>query len=258
MVMKKTKVTRRQARLKYKRSSMIFKFSSMAIAPFFVAALAYAAIAEDTPKSKGQFNDPATGSYDIYSMYNGNTPLTYDYSFSAITNTPIAGADPENYEAVQDNLEKSAALSAIDATECASEGGLGGIQLQKMQDEKQLAMATVDLDKLFNLKNNGCFNALSNFPDLSVALPSLGSIFSAIQKTLADYATRKVCNVVNDALEESLGPIAKQLDKINDSGQLDLTGRVNKALTKKFYEIDPELGRTKPPINSDKEIDFKW
>ena len=256
--MNKTKVTRRQARLKYKRSSTVFKMGTVAAAPFLVAALAYAAIAEDLPKSKGDYSEPTNGQYGIYSLYNGNTPLTFDYSFSAITNSPIAGADAENYQSVEENLEKSTALANTEATECASESGLGGVQMKKMQDEQQMAMATVDLDKLFNLSNNGCFSALSNFPDLSVALPSLGSIFSAIQKTLADYATRKVCTVVNDALEESLGPISKQLDKINESGQLDLTGRVNKALTKKFYEIDPELGRTKPNIDSQKEVEFKW
>lgn len=257
--MKNTKITRRQARLRYKRSSRFFiTLGSLAVAPMFIAVLAYASFAEEIPKSKSGFMQKAVGDYGIYSLYNGDTPLSFDYSISAITTSPIAYSDSTNYLLVEDGLSALNSTSDKDAESCASEDGLGGVQLQKMEDEKKLAMASIDMDKLFNLKDNGCFSALSNFPDMSLAIPSLGSIFSAIQKTLKDYATRKVCNAVNDTLEESLGPMMAQLDKISESGQLDLTGTVNKKLSKKFYDIDPELGRVTQRVGSDTEIKFGW
>lgn len=256
MYMRKERNTRKKARSRHKNTAIYYKIGGIAVAPILIAALAFAAIAEETPKSKGDYSESATGNYSIYSLYNGNTPLTHDYNLSFVTTTAIAGSDPENYESVEENLKKSDEISDTEATECASESGLGGIQLQKMEDEKTVGMASIDLDKIFSLKNNGCFNALSNFPDLSVAIPSLGSIFSAIQKTLADYATRKVCNAVNNAIEEGLSPITTQLEKVSDSGQIDLTGRVNKTLTKKFYEVDPELGRVKTNAQTEQTIDM--
>ena len=256
--MKNTKITRRQARLRYKRSSRLFTLGSLAIAPMFIAVLAYASIAEEIPKSKSGFMEKAAGDYSIYSLYNGDTPLSFDYSISSITTSPIALSDSANYLLVENEIAESNTASDKEAVSCASDDGLGGVQLQKMEDEKKLAMASIDMDKLFNLKDNGCFSALSNFPDMSVAIPSLSSIFSAIQKTLQDYATRKVCNAVNETLEETLEPMITQLDKISDSGQLDLTGTVNKTLSKKFYEVDPELGRVQQRVGSDQEIKFGW
>lgn len=258
MVMKNTKITRRQARLRFKRSSRIFTLGSLAIAPMFIAVLAYASFAEDLPQSKSGFMEKATGDYSIYSLYNGNTPLSFDYSISSITTSPIAYSDSTNYMLVEDGMSDLNTAADNDAVSCASDSGLGGVQLQKMEDEKKLAMASIDMDKLFNLKDNGCFSALSNFPDMSVAIPSLSSIFSAIQKTLTDYATRKVCNAVNETIDEALGPMMSQLDKISDSGQLDLTGTVNKKLRRKFYEIDPELGRVTQRVGSETEIKFGW
>ena len=60
---------------------------------------------------------------------------------------------------------------------------------------------------------------------------------------MIDYATRKVCNAVNDALTEVITPINEALDKVSKNGQIDMTGAYNKAVMKKLYEIDPELGR---------------
>jgi len=256
--MKNTKITRRQARLRYKRSSRILTLGGIALAPLFIAVFAYASFAEETAKSKGGFAEKATGDYSIYSLYNGNTPLSFEYSMSSIMTSPIALSDSTNYLLVEDGLSELNETSDKEAVSCASTDGLGGIQIQKMEDEKKLAMASIDMDKMFSLKDNGCFSALSNFPDMSVAIPSLSSIFSAIQQTLKDYATRKVCNAVNDTLEEALGPMITQLDKLSDSGQLDLTGTVNKTLSKKFYEVDPELGRVSQPVGSEKEISFGW
>lgn len=133
------------------------------------------------------------------------------------------------------------------ATSCAdidNPDGLGAAQKAAYDDRITMIGAVTNTDKLFDVANkNGCFNALSNFPNLSVAIPSLSSIGNALKKTMLDYATRKVCNAVNDALTEVITPINEALDKVSKNGQIDMTGAYNKAMTKKLYEIDPELGR---------------
>lgn len=133
------------------------------------------------------------------------------------------------------------------ATSCAdidNPDGLGAAQKAAYDDRITMIGAVTNTDKLFDVANkNGCFNALSNFPNLSVAIPSLSSIANALKKTMLDYATRKVCNAVNDALTEVITPINEALDKVSKNGQIDMTGAYNKAMTKKLYEIDPELGR---------------
>jgi len=133
------------------------------------------------------------------------------------------------------------------ATSCAdidNPDGLGAAQKAAYDDRITMIGAVTNTDKLFDVANkNGCFNALSNFPNLSVAIPSLSSIANALKKTMIDYATRKVCNAVNDALTEVITPINEALDKVSKNGQIDMTGAYNKAVMKKLYEIDPELGR---------------
>lgn len=133
------------------------------------------------------------------------------------------------------------------ASSCAdldNPDGLGAAQKAAYDDRITMIGAVTNTDKLFDVANkNGCFNALSNFPNLSVAIPSLSSIANALKKTMLDYATRKVCNAVNDALTEVITPINEALDKVSKNGQIDMTGAYNKAVMKKLYEIDPELGR---------------
>lgn len=92
-------------------------------------------------------------------------------------------------------------------------------------------------------KDGGCFNALQNFPNLSVAIPSLTSIATSLKETAIKYAKRKACTAVNEALTDLLEPVNKVIDQVAAHGQLDLTGVVNDKLSKTYYSIDPEMGQ---------------
>lgn len=177
----------------------------------------------------------------------------------ASTVTP-AILNTANQNLVNVEMQKNQAANEADAEDCAdveNPDSLGGIQAKEMNERKKIWLNSIDFNKVFEQgKANGCFAALSDFPDLSVNIPSLSSIFGSIKQTLLNYATRKVCNAVNDALEEVVGPLKDTLEDLSDRGQLDLTGRINTKAAKKLYEIDPELGRTSTPVTTDKK--FEW
>ncbi len=139
------------------------------------------------------------------------------------------------------------------------EGSLANKQAEVMNEQKKLDTKPIDLGNIYDVgKKGGCFVALSNFPDLSVSIPSLTGIMNSVKDTLVKYAVRKACTVVDEAFSEMLAPIEKALDQVSDRGQLDLTGMVNKEVTKSLYEIDPELGRVSSSTSTDREYDFKW
>lgn len=192
----------------------------------------------------------------------GYTPLSYSYNISHISSNNFALNSSENADlVVEAKLEAEQAINNA-MTECAdpnNPGGLGEVQKKEMENERKRDLATVDLDKIFQYgQKNGCFNALSDFPDLSVNIPTLTGIFDSVKNTLINYATRKACTVVDEALEGALGPIKDTMNDISDRGMLDLSGRINKEMLERMYEIDPEMGRISSSSKPKKEYDFKW
>jgi len=160
---------------------------------------------------------------------------------------------------IETNVAEAHELASGDCSDPDNEGSLASKQREIIEEQKEISSKSTDLSKLFSIgKNNGCFAALAEFPDLSVSIPSMADIFAKLQKTLADYAVRKVCNAVDDAFESAVGPLYEKIDNLSSSGQLDLSGRVNKAITKKMYEVDPELGRVSASGSSSSEIEFTW
>lgn len=146
-----------------------------------------------------------------------------------------------------------------EATNCADPANVEGLahtQAKTIDDMKRMILTPINTDKIFSMASKGgCFNALSDFPNLSASIPSLTSIANSLKQTLVRYATRKVCNAVNDALAEVIEPINDVLDTISENGQIDLTGEFNKRMTDELYKIDPELGRVSVPAAT--EYDWK-
>lgn len=154
------------------------------------------------------------------------------------------------------NVQVQNVTSAV--SECANPDNLNGLahaQAETLDDLKTMILTPVNMDKIFDVSNKGgCFDALKDFPNLSVSIPSLSSIATALQKTLINYATRKVCTAVNDALSDLIDPINELFDKLGSNGQIDLTGAINKEVSKKLYEIDPEIGRVSTPVKTE----YNW
>ena len=192
--------------------------------------------------------------------------------FSVSATVPsIASEDPAPKEAnsiVQDGKAGQAESAAStdlmtqkvneQAQSCADPANVDGLahsQMNTISDLKKMIMTTVNTDKIFNAANEGgCFDALKDFPNLSGSIPSLTGIATALKQTLINYATRKVCNAVNDALSELVEPLNEVLDDISRNGQIDLTGALNKKMYEELYKIDPELGRVATPVTTE----IKW
>lgn len=202
----------------------------------------------------------------VKSVLLGSLIAMQSFSYASVTSTSVtpvpAIMDAANNKMIADmeaNIHKGYDLAAEDCSDPDSPGSLASRQADVLQEKKTLATKSMDMGKFFEIgKNNGCFAALTEFPDLSISIPSMADVLAKLQKTLADYAVRKVCNAVNDAFEAAVSPITDKLEKLSSSGQLDLSGRVNKALTKKMYEVDPEMGRVSSSAATGSEIEFTW
>lgn len=200
--------------------------------------------------------------WDIPYSAVGSTPLNDNSNLSMISgnNFALNSAENSDYVAIATNEAEQAALAK--STQCAdinNADGLGSVQKEHMDNERKKDLASVDLDKIFKIgKQGGCFNALNNFVDLSVMIPSIASIADSVKKTLVTYATRKVCNVVDNALQGALEPVKGALDNVSSRGQLDLSGRINKEVSTQLYGIDTDLGRASKPADASSEIQFKW
>lgn len=230
------------------------KIGLFLLAPIVSASVAISAIAanEDSPLWRIPFSD------------SGDTQLSAEHSgyLSSITMQNFALADVDNMDEVVAAEEAAKAMSTAQSTECAdpdNPDGLANAQKKAMEDARTMDSSTVNLDDMFDIgKKGGCFNALGDFPDLSVMIPSITSIFNSLKNTLINYATRKVCAATNEALEEALGPIKSAMEDMSERGSLDLSGRVNAQVSKRLYDIDPELGRVSRPAAPKDDIDFKW
>lgn len=170
--------------------------------------------------------------------------------------------DQANQQIVNQAAADSKKFQETKEDACADpneDGSLAQKQLEVMTDQKKMATKPVNLGKLYDMgKKGGCFVALSDFPDLSMSIPSLTSVMNSVKNTLINYAIRKTCQAVDQAFSEMLEPLEAALNSVSDRGQIDLTGAVNQEVSKKLYEVDPELGRVSTSADSAKEIDFKW
>lgn len=180
-------------------------------------------------------------------------------SFAIITPAIQSTANTSLVSAEQATKDLDSEGKTEECSDETNEYSLAGIQKKAIEKDNALTNSTVAVDKLYDIgKKGGCFVVLSDFPDLSVNIPSISSIFDSVRNTLVKYATRKVCNAVNEAINEITDPINKTIGKLNDSGQLDLTGRVNKEIQKQLFEFDPEAARVQNKAESGQEVELSW
>jgi hypothetical protein len=173
-------------------------------------------------------------------------------AFNDSANKALVAAEFKNK---RDAVEQSSA----DCADNSNPDTIAGAQKAGIQEDQEVAAKPINLNKFFQIgKDHGCFAALADFPDLSINIPSLADIYSNMTNALINYATRKVCDAVNETIAEVVSPIKSALDQVSERGQLDLNGRVNKEMTTRMYDFDPELGRVSTKAQADKEIEFKW
>ena len=231
------------------------KFCGAILALSISTVAVYTAVADTESGTQSQDKS----SWNIPYADLGSNELNYSYSMNLFSVGAYALDDKENETLLNEAGSQATAAMKTSSIECSSESGLGGVQARDIEDAKKQASVGLDLNKVFQYgKEGGCFNALMEFPDLSVAIPSYTDIFKNVMNALAKYATRKVCNAVNDTLEEAVSPITGKLDEISERGQLDLNGQVNKEITKKMYDMDAELGRQHSSTKPEKEIELSW
>lgn len=194
----------------------------------------------------------------------GNTPITNaanDVEANATGGiSSKTGTTAEANNAEQRELAQTTAADVQGAiNECAdinNPDGLGAAHKNALDRAIKMSMTTINMNNIFDIKKNqACFSALTDFPDLSVSIPSLSSIFSAMKNTLIKYANRKVCEVVNKVTSEVMGPINEVLGEFSQNGVIDLTGMVNDKIGDELYKIDPTLGTVQEGIDTGYSID---
>lgn len=162
----------------------------------------------------------------------------------------------ESAQAEMKAFQKTQQEACADPNE---DGSMAQKQAAEMEDQKKIATTSIDLGSVYDIgKKGGCFAALSDFPDLSVNIPTLSGMLDSLKKTLIKYAVRRACTAINDAFSEMLSPLTEAINKVSDRGQIDLTGMVNKEVTKSLYEIDPELGRVNSANTEKTDYEFTW
>lgn len=182
---------------------------------------------------------------------NGNTVLS-DSSLEAYSSPTLKAAvfDDENNTAVEAEEKKQAEEEAKASQECVDDpNGLTKIQEDAIKNEQVLNTTGVNLDKIYDVsKSSGCFDVLNDFPDLSINIPGFDAIYKAMLNTLIKYAQHKVCAVVNEAIEQAVGPINDKIGEMTDNGKIDLNGVVNDRVNDQINQIDPQIAdiHTKP------------
>ena len=91
---------------------------------------------------------------------------------------------------------------------------VGDSILQAQQVHMKLASAKPNTEALFAVGND-CFSGLTKLLDLSIAIPSLGSIMGAVGAALLEYGHRKVCTAVLHATSMVTSPINMAIQDVN-------------------------------------------
>lgn len=225
-----------------------YKNTALILAPILSLGIAFSSVAAYDPKTE-----------DVFSVFSGDTPLDSTTSISFLGGSAAALGLEENNELIVIEQAKLAAEIKKESDTCADPDApksLAQVQAETIQEAYKVDTTGVDLDKPFRVTGGGCIPALNSFPDLSLQIPSLTSIVSNMAGALTKYAVRKACKVTNDAIGEALSPIRNNIQKLSDGGQLDLNGNLNKKVTGKMYEIDPDLGRLTKPTDPLEQVDI--
>lgn len=167
----------------------------------------------------------------------------------AFASTALSSQTNKNLLSVQNN-EINATLDQ-NSLECSrtdkvdpngNPSSLGGAAAKILANKVKQIQTPINFDQTFSTaKQGGCFDVLHDIPDLSISIPSLSQITTSIASSLQKYATQKVCSAVNDTLENAVGGLRDKLNQLSNSGQLDLSGRVNKSISQKAYSVDPSI-----------------
>lgn len=141
--------------------------------------------------------------------------------------------------------QADAAMNAqmdADAKNC-DEVGIGSSIKTAIGLHTTLASATPNVESLFDVSDS-CFASVSQLADLSFAIPSLGSILSAAQSAVVQYAQKKVCSAVSEVSSMVTAPINQAISNVNTLGTKfsDINGMSGSAVAGSMAQLDPQLG----------------
>lgn len=167
--------------------------------------------------------------------------------FSALFSTGGANAAiPDQNLLAQTDAAMQSQLTA-DASDCA-DTGIGAAIKTAVDVHTQMASATPQVESLFD-PSIDCFPSINQIIDLSFSIPSLGSILSAAESAVVQYAQKQVCTAVNQATGMVTTPINQAIDQIN---RLQGFTAVNGMGAGTVPKIDTNLGaQYHPAVASD-------
>lgn len=145
-----------------------------------------------------------------------------------------------------------------DANDCASgtkNGTIGFSVQQALKIHTEIASATPNVESLFDIGND-CFSGLNQIFDLSVNIPSLSTILSAVESAVLQYAQKKICTAVAQVSGMVTTPLNQAIQKVNN--YTNLNGMMNGGIANGLSQIDSDLGAEyhKPPAADTYTVGF--
>ena len=206
----------------------------------FASAASISSIASNTSTNGLSITQTA-----INSVGSNSTPITNSYTNTVTSNIPTINASP--FMPDDNSIEATAAIDAatVGCGDANTQGSIAWTQQEVIKNRQILNTAPVDIDALFNGSGggagSGCFSDIAKLVDLSIAIPDFSGMKAAAIAALRQYATRKVCTMVNEATAKALEPLNNAIDIINKNGTIDLNGAVQGAISGGLNKIDPDL-----------------
>lgn len=191
--------------------------------------------------SGGLGNAGATGS-QVNTVANAPTPpldpITR-YQNDVMSTAYNSDSSGNNFLEIKAAEEKNAQAMTENIDSCATTG-VGAVVTKNLDMQMQVWGKPIDVNKLFSPSSQGgCFADLGKIIDLSVTIPSLGSIIDAAQQMVIDYATKKACDALKTASGEIVGPVNDAIGVINGFGQYtDVSGALGTVINKELGRID--------------------
>lgn len=194
--------------------------------------------------SGGSGNAGATGG-QVQTVANTPTPTNNHistYQNDVVETAYNSDSSSNNFLAIKNAEEKNAQAMTQNIDSCATTG-VGAVVAKNLDMQMQVWGKPINVNKLFSPSSQGgCFADLGKIIDLSVTIPTFGSIIDTAQQMVIDYATKKACDALKTASGEIIGPVNDAIGVINGFGQYtDISGALGTAVNKELGRIDEDL-----------------
>lgn len=165
----------------------------------------------------------------------------------AVSQLGFAEDDPNIQQVFSDaNINKEIGQN-LASCQKGEAGSVGRSMIDALKIHQEFAAITPPVEQLFD---NGCFSNLNKILDLSVAIPSVSGLLSAIGDAVNKAVEKKVCNAINNVTGNLIAPLNQGIAKINEYSNLNMLanreisqqlGGVDQAFAQYFKTPEPAM-----------------